>query len=130
MNRRTVRSARRAFTIIEVMIVLVILGLIGGIVTLNLVGAADDAKIETTKQSMQQVAGGLTMYRTRNNDYPATDTWKSDLRNTFSGDLEDAWGNELVYFQTEDGKAFQLWSNGPDGVPETEDDILVEPDHE
>ena len=123
-------STRRAFTIIEVMIVLVIIGVIGGIVGLNLIGAQSQAKVSATKSTMQQVRTALGMYRSTNNTYPPTNNWQQAIRNTLNAAPNDAWGNPLVYYQTEDGKAFMLYSNGEDGIPDTEDDILIEPDHE
>lgn len=124
------RAGRRAFTIIEVMIVLVILGVIGGIVAINLVGAAKQARIDATELSMKTVVGGLKAYRARETNYPATETWKDDLRNLIaSNDLTDAWGNEFIYYRVGEG-GFELWSNGPDQLPDTEDDIPMGPDHE
>ncbi|MEM1424848.1 MAG: type II secretion system protein GspG [Planctomycetota bacterium] len=129
MSRRTphTRRARTGFTIIEVMVVLVILGLIGGIVTLNLVGAAGQAKVSTTKQSMQQVVSALNMYHTQHSSYPATANWEQAIQNTLQKAPEDGWGNKFEYFQTESGQAFQLFSAGEDGVSETDDDISIGP---
>ena len=129
-NTESGRRARSGFTIIEVMVVLVILGLIGGIVTLNLVGAAGQAKVDTTKQSMQTVVQALNMYHTQHSTYPPADGWEQAIANTLQKAPEDGWGNTFVYFQTNNGQAFQLFSNGEDGMPETGDDIFVGPDGE
>ena len=134
MTRIPKHSARRrpatGFTIIEVMVVLVILGLIGGIVTLNLVGAAGQAKVDTTKQSMQQIVSALNMYHTRNSAYPQSQGWEAAIANTLQKAPEDGWGAKFEYFQMEDGASFQLISNGEDGQPETPDDIFIGPDGE
>lgn len=129
-NTRRSLARSRGFTIIEVMVVLVILGLIGGIVGINLIGAQSTARVKTTRQSMATVKQALTMYYTSNSTYPPTATWLQNIRNTLNAPADDAWGNPFVYYQTEDGKSFKLYSNGEDGIAETEDDILVEPDHE
>ncbi len=127
-TRRT--KTGRGFTIIEVMVVLVILGLIGGIVTLSLVGATTQAKVDTTKQSMQQIQSAFKMHYTRNNNYPASADWQQAIQNTLSKAPEDAWGNQFLYYQLDDGKNFQLWSAGPDEIQETDDDIMIGPDGE
>lgn len=124
------RTHRPGFTIIEVMIVLVIIGVIGGIVGLNLIGAQSQAKVSATKATMKQVVQALKMYYSTNNNYPPSATWQQEIRNTLNAPADDAWGNPLAYYQTDDGKGFMLYSNGEDGMPETEDDIMVGPDHE
>ena len=131
MNRTTTtRNARRGFTIIEVMIVLVIIGVIGGIVGLNLIGAAQQSRVQATEQTMQTVRGALKLYYTQNGKYPESSSWLSDIQNSLNAPAEDAWGNPLVYQQMNDGAGFVIYSDGADGVAETDDDIELGPDHE
>ncbi len=131
MNRTTTtRSARRGFTIIEVMIVLVIIGVIGGIVGLNLIGASQEARVDATKQSMGTVRSALKLYFTQNGKYPESSSWLTDIQNSLNAPAEDAWGNPLVYQQMDNGAGFVLYSDGADGVAETDDDIEIGPDHE
>ena len=63
---------RTGFTILELMVVIVIMGILGGILTINLVGAADRAKVGATKTSMKAVKAALTMYQTQYSSYPPT----------------------------------------------------------
>lgn len=126
----TARAARRGFTIIEVMIVLVIIGVIGGIVGLNLIGAAQQSRIQATEQSMETVRAALKIYHTQNGNYPETGTWLADIQNTLNAPAEDAWGNQLAYRQTNSGGGFALYSDGPDGIADTDDDLELGPDHE
>jgi general secretion pathway protein G len=128
-SARHVSRVRGAFTVIEVMIVLVIIGIIGGIVTFNLVGAADQARVDSTRQSMETIAGAIKMYHTRHAEFPPDLSYVRNTLNTGGGIPDDAWNQPFDYYLTSDG-GFALISNGPDKVAETGDDIFWNPDFE
>lgn len=133
-NTQTSRSGRirAGFTIIEVMIVLVIIGIIGAIVTMNLVGQTDRARISATKTTMGTLQNALTQLRAERGSYPpASGNFPPEIL-TIVNDTKDAWGNEVMYFAPDpypdyQGGPYVLVSAGPDGVEGTPDDIFVRP---
>ena len=128
----TARNRRRAFTIVEVMIVLVIIGLIGAIVGINLVGAAQEARIKTTKATMQNIQAALTLYHGTNGSYPSAAGSLSQLVSSNALQLAtsplDAWNREILFYS--DGVDYRLISLGPDGLQDTQDDIVLTPQHQ
>lgn len=134
MKRHTPRHQRRAFTIIEVMFVLIIIGLIGSIVAFNLVGIGQKARIQSTEASMKQIKAALKMYHGRYGSYPtgigaqALDALVTE--NLLDPGLLDGWGRAFDYYApASNGAEYELISYGPDGVDSTEDDIVMYPDH-
>jgi len=127
----TTHRRRRAFTIVEVMIVLVIIGLIGAIVGINLVGAAQEARIRTTKSTLQNIQSALKLYHGSNGSYPVSTGDLSTLIQQnilqLSSDPVDAWNRPIMLYC--DGVNYTLQSYGPDGV-ESDDDLVLTPDHQ
>ncbi len=133
-SSRILRGVGRAgFTIIEVMIVLVIIGIIGGIVTYNLVGQTDRARISATEQTMATLQGGLTELRAKYGSYPeGSGAFPQEIFQIVT-DISDAWGNPIMYYAPDPyrdyaGGAYVLISAGPDGNLDTlEDNIFLRP---
>lgn len=123
---------RRAFTIVEVMIVLVIIGLIGAIVGINLVGAAKKAREQTTQATLKNIQAALTMFHGTNGSYPQSAGSLSALvqQNVLqlTTNPVDAWNREILFYS--DGVNYQLISVGADGIEDTADDIIVLPEHQ
>lgn len=138
------RTVRRAFTLIEVLLVIVIIGMLATVLVVTIGGQQEGAAIDTTKVLVQKVAGGVTQYQlamgrlpteadgglkaliNRPADEEAGDKWRGPYAT--SSDLKDAWGADLNYEPLDAGAAvggvkFKLWSNGPDQQANTEDDI-------
>lgn len=129
-HTHALRTARRGFTLLEVMIVLVIIGVLGGIVAINLVGAADAAKEDTSIEKMRQIRSALSLYRTQFNEYPPSGQLQTLLQQnvvTQSG-LLDAWNRPFHYESPAGDFAFVIVSAGVDGQLETEDDLAVFPE--
>jgi len=129
---------RRGFTLIELMIVIVILGLLAALVAPKFLERGEEAKVTTTQVQMKNVEEALKLYKLHNSFYPTTDqglkalvekpesepvpkNWKGPYLESVP---KDAWGNDFIYIS--DGKHFTLISPGPDGEEETEDDLKVE----
>lgn len=140
---RLVRAARRAFSLIEVMIVIAIILAISGLVALTLFGRRDQAEADLALVEMRQLEQALRLFRLDFNRYPTDDeglavlwdrerldpdanqsSWREYLERPMP---RDRWGNEWGYRQqseeTDDLTKYDLWSFGPDGQEGTEDDI-------
>ena len=131
------KRLRAGFTLIELMIVIVILGLLAALVAPKFLKRGEEAKITTTKVQMKNMEQALKWYKLHNSFYPTTEqglkalvekpetepvpkNWKGPYMDEVP---KDAWGNDFIYIS--DGKHFTLISPGPDGEEGTEDDIKV-----
>ncbi len=119
---------QNGFTLIEVMVVVVILGILAAIIVPNVIGKDEQARITTTQASLSSLSNALEMYRLDNHKYPTTQegldalVHKPASAKTFpdGGYLKslpnDAWDNPFQYVAPgPNGKGFLLYSWGPDG---------------
>jgi general secretion pathway protein G len=60
----------QGFTLIEIMVVIVILGILAALVVPRVVGRADDARVTAAKQDVAQIMQALNLYRLDNGRYP------------------------------------------------------------
>jgi general secretion pathway protein G len=67
------RRGQSAFTLIEVMIVVTILGILAAVVVQNVIGRPDDAKVTAARQDIASLTQALKLYRLDNGSYPSTD---------------------------------------------------------
>jgi len=150
MERRTgIRKAlaRKAFSLIEIMIVLAIIVLISGLVGFALLSRRDEATVNKAEIDINTLKGGLLDFNRRYGRYPTEDEGLSVLWSNSTVDPEieeqwsatiddnmanDPWGNPWEY--NPEGLRregyYDLSSNGPDGEPETEDDLYAWDDDE
>lgn len=123
------KAIARGFTLLEVMIVLVIIGVLGGIVTYNLVGAAEKAKIDATKTSLKTIAGAMGMYYSTYNAYPVDIDMLA--ANNPVNKIRDSWERRMeIFVPSPDGFSFEVRSAGSDGQLGTADDLIEYPEHE
>lgn len=118
-------SPARGFSLLEIMLVVVIIGLLMGTAAIAIASRGDSARQKNTVQRLLMVEGALDGYYTDYGSYPATlDVLRPDY---LKRDLKDAWDNEMVYFtQSGGGQPFVLFSMGKDGESDTDDDIYPE----
>jgi general secretion pathway protein G len=121
------------FTLIELMVVLVILGIIMGLVVPNVVGRGDEARVTAAETDIQTIGQALEMYRLHNSHYPSTDQGLEALVSKPSGSPEpknwrgpylqktpkDPWENAYGYIN--DGGVPEIISYGADGSEGGED---------
>jgi general secretion pathway protein G len=132
MNVKTVRPTRamRGFTLIEIMVVVVILGILAALVVPNILGNVDTARLTAAKQDLKAIESALDMYRLDNFTYPSTQqgldalvTQPADpnIRNWRAGGYlkrlpKDPWGNPYQYLNPgTHGTEVDIWSMGADG---------------
>jgi len=130
-NRETHNRRRNsAFTIIEVMAVIVIIGILASIVAINVVGRIDKARVTATKASLKMLHNAVVQFKLDTGRYPAEEAGLRELIeeptdvtgwNT-GGYLEtttipkDSWGHDFIYrLYPESGKPFVIISYGADG---------------
>ena len=116
---------KKAFSLMELMVVIIILGLLAAFVLPNLTGKSDEAKDKLVCIQMKSIGQTLKMYKLDNSSYPQTEEGLALLieKKYFEdGKLpKDAWKSDFVYIATED--SFDLISYGPDKKEGTADDI-------
>lgn len=123
-------SRSRGFTLIEIMVVMVILGLLVAIVAPNIMGRSDEAKVTIAKTQLKNIQSALDLYRLDNSQYPSTQQGLEALVSKPSGSPEpknwnpegymknvpeDPWGNEFQYVSPGTEGPYDLYSYGSDG---------------
>jgi general secretion pathway protein G len=117
------------FTLIEILIVVVIIGILGAVIVPNLLGRPDQARMTAAQSDLRSLANALDIYRLDNYQYPSTDQGLEALVSKPSGFPEpknynpdgyikklpsDPWGSPYVYERVDEG--FTLFSLGADGT--------------
>ncbi len=143
---RRVRKQRKAFTLLEILLVVGILALLAAFVVPNIMKSGEKAKIGIATAAIKgngPISQKLEEYRFDVGQYPDTDEglkalferpssiddddkrWQGPYLKGSPEDLRDPWNNEYQYKAPGDVNedAFDLWSNGPDGKEGTDDDI-------
>jgi len=132
MQFRSARALRpaRGFTLIEIMVVVIIIGLLAAVIVPQFLGRVDDARVTKAKQDIQAMQTALTMFRLDNYVYPNNDmglkalAQKPDattVKNWRPGGYlqhvnKDPWGNDYQYhLPGTHGGEYDLYSFGADG---------------
>jgi len=124
------RRAQHGFTLIEIMVVVVIIGLLAAVIVPNFMGNVDKARIAKAKQDIQAIQTALTMFKLDNFVYPTTEMGLKSLAQKPDSPLvknwrpggylqhlpKDPWGNEYQYVRPgTHGGDFDLYTLGADG---------------
>ena len=133
-RKRRASRTRSAFTLLELLLVLAILVVIGGIVGGNMMGAQKQAYRDSTEVQMNNVKNSILRYQVTMNGLPETLEMLRDgpsdanqkkrwIEPIMKEIPTDAWNKPFVY--TPSGSGFEIRSAGLDGQMNTDDDIVV-----
>jgi len=127
MMRTSLRAAEQGFTLLEIMVVVVIIGLLAAIVVPNFVGNIDKAAVSRAKQDIRGIETALNLYRLDNFRYPSTadglqalvtnpgeaaaPNWKAQLRKL----PVDPWNHPYQYAYPGQHGEFDVFTYGADG---------------
>ncbi|MFT5051882.1 MAG: general secretion pathway protein G [Chlamydiales bacterium] len=128
MKMQQRQSHRSGFTLAELMVVIVIIGLLATAVVPKLMDSLGDAKWGRAKADVKTIESALTNYAIRNNGYPESleSLVTPDVNNRTYLDRQtvptDPWGNEYGYEPSIDGGTPRITCFGADGQPGGEKD--------
>jgi general secretion pathway protein G len=128
----TITRRNRGFTLIEIMVVVVIMGILAALVVPKLMGRTGDARIVAAKQDISTMMGALKLYKLDNMHYPSTEQglqalivkptsgpsangWKTG---GYVDKLpKDPWGNPYQFLSPGIKGEIDIFSLGADGLP-------------
>ncbi|MGE8320016.1 MAG: type II secretion system major pseudopilin GspG [Comamonas sp.] len=122
------RRVQQGFTLIELMVVLVIIGVLAALIVPNVIGAADEARVTAARTDITNVMGALKRYRLDNQRYPTAEqglqalitrptsgpqpmNWKPYLEKL----PNDPWGHPYQYLNPGIKGEVDVMSFGADG---------------
>lgn len=123
-------KTQRGFSLIEIMVVVVILGILAAIVVPKLMSRPDEARVVKAKQDVLAIQSALDLYKLDNGNYPTTDQglmalvekpstsptpqdWKPYLKSL----PKDPWGREYLYLNPGEHGDIDVFTYGADGQP-------------
>ena len=116
---------KKAFSLMELMVVIIILGLLASFVLPSLTGKSEDAKKKITCVQMKSITQALKMYKIDNSSYPSTEEGLKILvdQKYFEDNKlpKDSWGSSYIYIFDED--IYEIISFGGDKKEGGNDDI-------
>jgi general secretion pathway protein G len=130
-NKQT-HSDNRGFTLIEVMVVIVILGVLAALIVPKVMSRPDEARVAAARQDIGSIIQALKLYKLDNMRYPTTEQGLTALVKKPTGEpvppnwkgngyLEklpkDPWGNPFQYLQPGTHGEIDVISLGADGAP-------------
>ncbi|MDR1379298.1 MAG: type II secretion system major pseudopilin GspG [Synergistaceae bacterium] len=120
---------RKGFTLIEIMVVVVIMGLLAAVVTPNVLARMEEARRTTTKTQIESIVSSLEMYRLHNGVYPTTQQGLDSLIRKptiapvpkryppepyMKSIPDDPWGNPFIYRCPGERGAYDVLSTARD----------------
>lgn len=126
INKKYKTITKKAFSLLELLVVILILGLLAATVVPKIIGSSDQAKIDLVCVNMKGAANALKMFKLHNGMYPETEEGFAALQANPDTDKypnyatsayleklpKDSWGSKMVYIKT--GNVFDIISYGAD----------------
>ena len=124
------RRKQGGFTLIEIMVVVVILGILAALVVPQVMNRPDQAKVTVAKGDIKAIGAALDMYKLDNYSYPSTQQGLDALVKKPGGNPQpknwnrdgylkrvpnDPWGNEYQFLSPGTQGQYDLYSYGADG---------------
>lgn len=121
---------QKGFSLIEIMVVVVILGILASIVVPKIISRPDEARVVQAKQNILAIQNALDLYKLDNGTYPSTDQglialvekpssspipgdWKQYLKSL----PKDPWGRDYLYLNPGEHGDVDIFTYGADGQP-------------
>lgn len=126
MKVKIVKRTSRGFTLVELLLVLVILALIGGLVLPGIIGKAEGAKVKAAGSQINRLSMAVESFYLDTGTTPDSlselvgessdvDGWNGPYVKKSS--LKDPWGREYIYTYPGEHGDFDIYSLGADGQP-------------
>ena len=124
------RGSNRGFTLIEIMVVIIILGILVGLIVPRLMEEPDKAKAVKAQMQIESLSTALKKYKLDNGDYPTTEQGLQALvekpsigkipkkypeKGYISKVPKDPWQNDYIYISPGEHDDFEIISYGADG---------------
>ncbi len=124
------KNTQRGFSLIEIMVVVVILGILAALVVPKIISRPDEARVVKAKQDVLAIQNALDLYKLDNGIYPSTDQglmalvekpttnpeprdWKTYLKTV----PKDPWGRDYLYLNPGQHGEVDVFTYGADGQP-------------
>lgn len=121
---------QKGFSLIEIMVVVVILGILASIVVPKIINRPDEARVVKARQDVLAIQSALELYKLDNGIYPSTDqgllalvekpdsspsprNWKQYLRSL----PKDPWGRDYLYLNPGEHGEIDVFTYGAEGQP-------------
>jgi len=126
---------KKGFTLIEIMVVVIILGLLAGLVLPKILGREEEARVSSAKLQIKSLENALDGYKLDNGFYPTTDQGLDALiKKPETGRIpnkwrdggylkparipKDPWGQDYHFYSPgNENREYEIISYGPDGEP-------------
>lgn len=124
-------NSEQGFTLIEIMVVVIIIGILAAIVAPNVIGRVDDAQLTKARAEISNIENAMKFYRLDNFAYPTTEQGiqalvskpnDPNVRNWKPGGYmdrvpKDPWGNPYQYLNPGNNGEIDIYTLGRDGRP-------------
>jgi general secretion pathway protein G len=130
--KQAIRRHQQGFTLIEIMVVVVILGILASVIAPRIMDNPDKARVSKAKHDINALESALDVYRLDNFSYPTTEQGLEALVIKPSTSPEppnwkqggyikrlkkDPWGNDYLYLSPGEYGEIDIYSLGADGAP-------------